>query len=146
MVTPVNPSFTRQKWGVSGYSLHGLVFVMHGYPLDIEADQSLGWVRMSFCCILCHMYINTVTAHSINNPIYNISRDQLRSTYLGRRRRHSRYFRHLILFLSLCRHHHQPENKPSITITLYTRTSRLHYFSMRRGSKGYPPPLPKSTL
>ena len=25
---PVHPSFTIQKWGVRGYSLHGLVFVM----------------------------------------------------------------------------------------------------------------------
>ena len=24
MYTPVNPSFTIQKWGVRGYSLHGL--------------------------------------------------------------------------------------------------------------------------
>ena len=28
MYTPVHPSFTIQKWGVRGYSLHGLVFVM----------------------------------------------------------------------------------------------------------------------
>ena len=28
MVTPVHPSFTIQKWGVRGYSLHRLVFVM----------------------------------------------------------------------------------------------------------------------
>ena len=27
-VTSVHPSFTIQKWGVRGYSLHGLVFVM----------------------------------------------------------------------------------------------------------------------
>ena len=27
MYTPVHPSFTIQKWGVRGYSLHGLVFV-----------------------------------------------------------------------------------------------------------------------
>ena len=28
MYTPVNPSFTIEKWGVRGCSLHGLVFVM----------------------------------------------------------------------------------------------------------------------
>ena len=28
MVTPVHPSFTIQMWGVRGYSLHGLVFVI----------------------------------------------------------------------------------------------------------------------
>ena len=28
MYTPVNPSFTIQKWGVRGYSLHGHVFMM----------------------------------------------------------------------------------------------------------------------
>ena len=28
MYTPVHPSFTIQKWGVRGYSIHGLVFVM----------------------------------------------------------------------------------------------------------------------
>ena len=28
MYTPVHPSFTLQKWGVRGYSLHGLVFVI----------------------------------------------------------------------------------------------------------------------
>ena len=28
MYTLVHPSFTIQKWGVRGYSLHGLVFVM----------------------------------------------------------------------------------------------------------------------
>ena len=29
MYTPVNPSFSIQKWGVRGCSLHGLVFVMY---------------------------------------------------------------------------------------------------------------------
>ena len=28
MYTPVHPRFTIQKWGLMGYSLHGLVFVM----------------------------------------------------------------------------------------------------------------------
>ena len=31
--TTVNPSFTILKWGVRGYSLHGLVFVMASVPL-----------------------------------------------------------------------------------------------------------------
>ena len=35
MYTPVHPSFTIQKWGLRGYSLHGLVFVMvFSYRLD----------------------------------------------------------------------------------------------------------------
>ena len=28
MYTHVNPSFTIQKWGLLGYSLHGIVFMM----------------------------------------------------------------------------------------------------------------------
>ena len=28
MYTPVHPSFTIQKWGIRGYSIHGLVFMM----------------------------------------------------------------------------------------------------------------------
>ena len=27
--TPANPSFTIQKWGLRGYTLHGHVFLMH---------------------------------------------------------------------------------------------------------------------
>ena len=36
MYTPVHPNFTIQKWGVRGYSLHGLVFVMH-----VRVDNAL---------------------------------------------------------------------------------------------------------
>ena len=33
MYTPVNPSFIIQKWGVRGYTLHGLVIMMHVHML-----------------------------------------------------------------------------------------------------------------
>ena len=39
MYTPVNPSFTIQKWGVRGCSLHGLVFVMGAKLLPCHGDD-----------------------------------------------------------------------------------------------------------
>ena len=48
MYTPVNPSFTTQKWGVRGYSLHGLVIMMIDQFL-VSALYSLGF--------FCHMWL-----------------------------------------------------------------------------------------
>ena len=39
MYTPVHPSFTIQKWGVKGYSLHGLVFVMFKSSENIQKKE-----------------------------------------------------------------------------------------------------------
>ena len=36
MITPVHPSFTIQKWGVRGYSLHGLASVMNGFYIRVK--------------------------------------------------------------------------------------------------------------
>ena len=59
MYTPVHPSFTVQKWGVRGYSLHGHVFVMRleaqsedtGRPPHSEISD------LSLHCLLTCMYI-----------------------------------------------------------------------------------------
>ena len=40
MYTPVNPSFTIEKWDVRGSSLHELVFMMNSCASAL-ADQSL---------------------------------------------------------------------------------------------------------
>ena len=45
MYTPVNPSFTIQKWGVRGYSLHGLVFVMLSFTVDYILEDVVKLVK-----------------------------------------------------------------------------------------------------
>ena len=48
MYTPVHPSFTIQKWGVRGYSLRRLAFVMSCE--SAQSDQSLSCLQ-SICQI-----------------------------------------------------------------------------------------------
>ena len=47
MYTPVNPSFTIYKWGVRGFSLHRLVFVMKVTPdLHLAYQRSIGPINI----------------------------------------------------------------------------------------------------
>ena len=50
MYTPVNPSFTIQKWGVRGYKSHGNVILMLS---KYQAFQSL-LVNVHCILFVCH--------------------------------------------------------------------------------------------
>ena len=49
MYTPVNPSFTIQKWGVKGYTLHGHVSMMVFFVLSAHLFFFTLIIRDVFC-------------------------------------------------------------------------------------------------
>ena len=57
MNTPVNPSFTTQKWGVMGYTLHGHVIMMYTY------------LYTNACLFLNKIIMNNVKSKSFENIV-----------------------------------------------------------------------------
>ena len=62
MYTPVNPSFTINKWDLRGSSLHGHVFVMP-WQILLTSSRRQGQLLEG---VECHIYLYCFTFDDIN--------------------------------------------------------------------------------